>query len=143
MAFRAYPPSGQEAKAVIELPQQAVHTEQVDPGRREFDRQRQSVEPAADFSRPGRILIAEGERFQPIGCSRYEQLDRRERERLFCVKTSAFGRHGESGQSANPFALDAQRFAGGCQNLHPRGAGQDPVDAGGNGIDHMPRSCRV
>ena len=114
---------GEEAEAVVEAVGDLARGEQPQPGRRQFDGERQSVEAAADL----RDGLPVGERGGRVGADGGRAL-REEAVRLV----------GEEGlDRAHRLAGDAQGFTAGGEDREPGAAGEEGLGEVGRRVDDM------
>ena len=115
-------PAHQQRKTIVKSRQKALDAEGRDMRRRQFQRQRHAVQPAADCHHCWEVVIVDG---KPIGdgrCTFVEQLNRRI---LQCTASDDVGRARRTFQRSETMphlALHPQRFAAGGKHRAARRA---------------------
>ncbi len=134
---RRPPAAHQQAEAVIQHGREAGDAEGIEPPRRQLDRQRHAIEPAADLGDDRRIRIAELEATEAGRGPLDEQLDRRIGQRLGRRQPCGSRRQRQRRQALHPLALDPQRLPAGGQDMQPRRALERGLGQFGRRFDHM------
>ncbi len=94
------------------------HPKGLDPGRRQFDRQRYSIELPADFGDDRSIRVGEFKFAQTLCRALDKQLYRGKRERFGGAKMVRWKAARQRRQPLHMFCFDPQRLAAGRQNVH-------------------------
>src|SRR6266581_9593755 len=102
--------AGQQAKTVVEMCREPPHPKGLDPGRRQFDRQRYSIELPADFGDDRSVLVGEFKFAQTLCRALDKQLYGRKGERLGGAETVRWGPALQRRQTLHMFCFDPQRL---------------------------------
>jgi hypothetical protein len=111
--------------------------EKLDPGGRQVDRQGNAIQRTADLANQGSIVVTQFEAVVARRGPLDEELHGREPQCLGGTEPLRCGRTLQRPQAAVVLALDAQRFAAGCKNVHARRAFQDGHGQTCNVIDNV------
>lgn len=118
MPGRGCPPALRQQSQVIVKPRcQTPDAKSFDARRGELDRERNPVQPSADFGDPRSVRIAQLEFAQRCRRALYKELNRREPQRLLRRDPEGCSGGREWHQAVDALSLDAQRFAAGCEDI--------------------------
>ena len=132
---RGSPPRPHERELAVELAGNLPHAIGLHASRREFDRQGEPVELAADLTDPGRVLIGQGKSVLDGGDAIEEQLNSRVRQGLLSRSTRVDGRIAQREQPMDVFAFGPERLAARGQQVNLRRLSADVFRDGGGGLD--------
>ena len=130
-------PAGQDPEAVLEAGEEVVESEDVDPGGRELDRQRDAIEPATDTRDHLGVVIGQGEAGPLSRRAVAEQLDRfvasscRGRGRTTRVR----GR--ERRDAPGQLARDAERLTARGEDPQTGSVAEEAIDQLGRDLDDV------
>ena len=99
------PAARQDAKTVPEVSGQIAQPETADSGSRQFQRQRDTVEPAANLDNRRRVRVAERESVRRRARTIFEQLDGRIMHRLCGGEIDPSQRSFQGGEPVQPFTF--------------------------------------
>src|SRR5258708_32624425 len=107
----------QQAKTVVEMCRELPHPKGLDPGRRQFDRQRYSIELPANLGNNRSILVGELKFTQTLRRALDKQLHRGERKRFGSAKMVRWGTARQRRQPLQMFTFNPQRLAAPWQDV--------------------------
>jgi hypothetical protein len=107
----------QYGEAIVEPRGEGLDAKDIDLGRRQFERQRHAVKPAANLYYRLEIGSAERDAFHGRRCALVKELDGRIMQRIAGREIGRFRRKFQRSQPVYPFAFGPQRFAAGGQNM--------------------------
>ncbi|AZC31762.1 hypothetical protein C4K38_3804 [Pseudomonas chlororaphis subsp. piscium] len=124
------PALGQQLEAVVQLRLQPHQRQRVDLRRRQFDGQRQAIEPPTDFAHRCQVLFPQGKTLLAGPGAADEQLHRRMAHDLRHAVQRRSRRHRQGRQAMHGFPRGSQRFATGGQDRQLWRRGQQLLDHG-------------
>jgi hypothetical protein len=127
----------QQVEPIVEAARDPPDAKQVDPRRRQLDRQGHAVQPAANVGDRRHIRVAQLVFAQHRRGPLDEELNCREAECLGGVERRSRERTSQRVQPVHALALDPQRFTAGRQDPYPRRAPQNRDNQRGSGVDDM------
>ncbi|KPA96414.1 hypothetical protein PF70_03544, partial [Pseudomonas asplenii] len=128
---------GQQAKAVLQLREQAVQAEVVDLGGGQFDGQWNAVQAAADLDGLGQLLPGQFEAVLAGHGPLDEQLQGGEIQGPGVVLGGCRRRAVERVQTLHELAFGSQALAAGGQDMHLRGAPQQAFAQRRDGVEQV------
>ena len=130
-------PARQQPEAVVQARGNLLGRQQADPRRRQFNRQRDAIQPGTELHDGGRVRAGNGEagldRLSALG----EQAHRLGLPHLLQVQAALHGWHGQRGHPPGGFAGDAQRLAAGDQEPNRRTLPEHNIGERGTGADEV------
>src|ERR1700719_211140 len=109
--------AGQQAKTVVEMCREPPHSKGLDPGRRQFDRQRYSIELQANLGNDRSVLVGEFKFPQTLRRALDKQLYRGKRKPFGGAKMVRWEAARQRRQPLHIFAFNPQRVAARCQDV--------------------------
>src|SRR5438128_2989939 len=103
--------AGQQAKTVVEMCREPLHPKGLDPGRRQFDRQRYSIELQANLGNDRSVLVGEFKFPQTLRRALDKQLYRGKRKRFGGAKMVRWEAARQRRQPLHVFTFTPQRLA--------------------------------
>ena len=128
---------GQQPEPVVEPGADLFHRQRPDPGRGQFDRQRQAIERAADRGDRGGVVRADHESGAGCGGPVGEQADGLIAMRLPGRRIGAHRGHGKRWHPPDRLGRDAQRLTARDQQPQPRRVGQQLAAQLGARVDQV------
>ena len=134
---RGAPPLREQAEAVIEVFGKAAQPEDTDATGRQFDGERNAVEPAADVDDQRRVGVAHLKPVVARPGALDEELHRRVSHCLGRREPGGGRRQVERTETEYPFARRAKRLPAGREHMHASGAAEDAFGQTRRGFDHV------
>ncbi len=127
--------AGQQPEPVVQTGRDLPRRQRAQPGRGEFDGQRQAVQPPADLHHGRHVLAGHREPGPHCGGPVAQQLHRRVRERVVRRRRPPVA--GAAAARVQRLADDAQRLPAGGQHAQPRAAAEQFLGEPGGGLDDV------